>query len=302
MFHALGPAQIADVDQAVDAVFDFDEGSEVGEIANASFDRHADRELLMQRIPRIRRQLAHAERNAALGRIHVEHHALHLIADIDQLRGMLHALRPRHFADVDQAFDSLLEFDERSVVGHADDAAADVRALWIAMLGIEPRIRRELLESQRYALLVLVVLQNFDLNLVANIHQILGMGEASPGHVGDMQQAIEAAEIDEGAVLGEVLDHSGQYRTFFQMLEGLGALVGLLAFQQVLARDDDVAALLVQLDHRNFDRLALHAVEIANGPQIHLGAGKEGMRAVNVDGESALDAVDDDGLDRLFSL
>src|SRR5271157_559881 len=61
MLHALGPAQIADVDQAVDAVFDFNEGAEVGQVANAAFDRHADGEFLMQRIPRVRRQLAHAE-------------------------------------------------------------------------------------------------------------------------------------------------------------------------------------------------------------------------------------------------
>jgi len=38
MLHALGPAQVADVHQAVDAVFDFDEGSEVSQIANLAFD------------------------------------------------------------------------------------------------------------------------------------------------------------------------------------------------------------------------------------------------------------------------
>ncbi len=47
-------------------------------------------------------------------------------------------------------------------------------------------------------------------------------------------------------------------------------------------------------------RLALHAVEVADGAQVNLRAGQERVRAVNVDGESALDAVDDDGLDRLL--
>ena len=37
MLDALGPGQIADVNQAVDAVFDFDEGAEVGHVANAAF-------------------------------------------------------------------------------------------------------------------------------------------------------------------------------------------------------------------------------------------------------------------------
>ncbi len=142
----LGPAQVADVNQAVDAVFDFDECSEVGQIAYAAFDGHADREFLVQRVPRIGRQLPHAERNTALGRIHVDHDAIDRVADAHQLRRMLHALRPGHFADVDQAFDSLLQFDERSVVGHADDAAGNMRALGITMLGVKPRVRRELLK------------------------------------------------------------------------------------------------------------------------------------------------------------
>ena len=101
------------------------------------------------------------------------------------------------------------------------------------MLGIEPRIGRQLLESQRDALLLFVVLQNLDLNLVTDIHQIAWMGQASPGHVGDVQQAIEPAQINKRAVLSQVLDHAGEHRTFFQVLERLRALFVLLAFQQI---------------------------------------------------------------------
>src|SRR5579872_465496 len=300
MLHALGPAQVADVDQAIDAVFNFDEGAEVSQVAHAPFDGHADGELLVQRVPRIGRQLAHSERNAALGRVDVQNHALHLIADVDQLRGMLHALRPGHFADVDQAFNSLLEFHECSVVGHADHAAADVCALGIAMLGIKPRVRRELLESQRNALLLFVVLQNLDLNLIANVDQIFGVSEASPGHVGDVEQAVEAAQVNERAVFSEVLDHAGEDRSLFEMLQSLGALFILLAFEQVFTGDDDVAALLIQFDDRDFERLALHAIQVADGPEVDLGAGQESMRTENVDGQSALDAVNYDGLYRLL--
>jgi hypothetical protein len=34
------------------------------------------------------------------------------------------------------------------------------------------------------------------------------MLDALPGHVGDVQQAVDAAQIHEGAVVGEVLDHA----------------------------------------------------------------------------------------------
>src|SRR5579862_2548799 len=123
---------------------------------------------------------------------------------------MLHAFGPRHFTDVNQAFDSLLEFNERSVVGDADDAAGNVCADRVAMLGIEPRIGRKLLEAERNALLVLVVFENFHLNLIADIDQIFGMREASPRHISDVQQAVETAEINECAILGKILNDASK--------------------------------------------------------------------------------------------
>ena len=93
---------------------------------------------------------------------------------------MFHALRPGHLADVDQAFNALFQLHERAVVGHTDHASANMCALGIAMLGIEPGVGRELLESQRNALLIFVVLQDLHLNLIANVDQIFGVSQASP--------------------------------------------------------------------------------------------------------------------------
>ena len=244
--------------------------------------------------------MTHAERNPALGRIDVDHYALNLVAYIDKLGGMLHALRPRHLADVNQAFNALLQFDECAVVGDANDAPRDMRSHGIAVLGVEPRIRRELLESERNPLLIFIVLEDLNLNLVADIDEVFRVRETSPRHVGDVEQAVETAEIDERAVLGKVLDDPSQNRAFFEMFERFRALFSLLAFEQLFARDDDVAALFVQLDDRDFDGLAFHAIEIPDGPQVHLRAGQEGVRSEDVDRQSALDAVNDDGLDWLF--
>src|SRR5271165_1869039 len=108
---------------------------------------------------------------------------------------MLHPLRPGHFANVDQALDALFQLDKRAVVGHANYAAANMRADGITLRSVKPRIGSELLESQGYALLVAIELQHLYLDLVADLHQIARMGEASPRHIGDVQQAIDATEI-----------------------------------------------------------------------------------------------------------
>ena len=59
-----------------------------------------------------------------------------------------------------------------------------------------------------------------------------------------------------------------------------------------LRRDDDVAALLVQLDDADFNLLAEIAVEIADGTNLKLRTGQKGLHA-DVDREAALDAADD---------
>src|SRR5258708_5360098 len=153
-----------------------------------------------------------------------------------------------------------------------------------------PRIGGELTHAERNTALGRVDVDHNAFDFIAAVDQIVGMSEASPRHVGDVQEAVEAAEIDEGAVLGEVLDHTCENRTFFEVLESLGTLLGLLAFQQLFARNDDIAALLVELNDRDFEGLTFHSIQIANGAKVNLGTGKERTRAEDIDGEAAFDA------------
>ena len=78
-----------------------------------------------------------------------------------------------------------------------------------------------------------------------------------------MQQAVETAQVDERAVFGQVLHHACEHRPFFEVLQSLGTLFVLLAFEQVFARDHNVAALLIQLDDGDFIAVAKRAAENA---------------------------------------
>src|SRR6266481_5757863 len=300
MLHAGGPAQVADMYQAVDSVFDFNESAKFGQIADSALDRRPHWIFVMQRIPGVGRKLSHAQRYPAFGRVYAQDDAIHLVANVDQLRRMFHPLRPGHFAHVDQTFNALLEFYKCAVIGDADDASVDVRAHGIAVLSIQPRIGRELFESQRNALLVFVILQNLYLNLVADVNQIARVGQASPRHVSDMQKPINSAHIHKRSILGQVLDDPGEDAAFFQVCEGFAALFILLFFQKLFARDYDVAAFLVELDDGDFHRLALHTIQIPYRTQVHLRARQEGVRPLNIDGQPALDPLHNDALDRLL--
>ena len=81
---------------------------------------------------------------------------------------------------MNQPFDALLELYKRTVVSDADDASAYVCSHRIAMLSIQPGIRRQLLKAQRNPLFLVVKFENFDLNLIAHIHQIAGVSKPAP--------------------------------------------------------------------------------------------------------------------------
>ena len=125
------------------------------------------------------------------------------------------------------------------------------------------------------------------------------MLDALPRHVGDVQQAVDAAEVDERAVVGEVLDRALDDRAFLQVVQQRGALGAELLLDDRAARDDDVVALLVELDDLELERLALEVGGIAHRAHVDQRTGQERAHVVDLDGEAALDAAGDDAGDDL---
>jgi len=117
--------------------------------------------------------------DTALRGVHVQDHALRLVAYVDQLGRMLHPFGPGHLAHVYQAFNPLFQFDKSAVVGHAQSAALHPGADGIALRGVEPWVRRKLLEPQRYAKLFRIEFQDLHLDLVANMDQVARMRQAA---------------------------------------------------------------------------------------------------------------------------
>src|SRR5262249_19669158 len=234
MLQALAPRHVGDVDQAVDTVLDLDEGAELGEVAHLAGDRRADRVLLGELVPRVALDLLQAERDPPRAGIDAEDHRFDRVADVEDLRRMLHALAPRHLADVDEPLDARLELDEPPVVGQAHDLARQARAHGIALDHVGPRIVHQLLVAQRDALGRRVVLQDDHVDFLIDLEELRRMRHAAPRHVGDVQQAVDAAEIDERAVVGDVLDDAAQDLALGERVERVLLLLGVLLFEEHL--------------------------------------------------------------------
>src|SRR6202161_2605170 len=290
------PVEIGQMDHAVDIALEPEEQAELGLVLDLAFDRRSHRELFDEYFPRIAHGLLETERNPALDRIDFQNLHFDFLRGRNDLAGVHVLLGPRHFRNVDQAFDARLQFDERAVVGDVGDAAGEARIERILRLDALPRIVQELLHAERAAVGFVIDLDDLHLHRLADGQHLGRVVDPAPGDIGDMQQAVDAAEVDERTVIGDVLDDTVDDLTFFEILHQLLALLGAGLFQHGTARHHDVAAAAIHLQDLERLRIVHQRCDVADRADVDLGARQEGDRAVEVDGEAALDLVEDDAV------
>src|ERR1044072_2450580 len=123
----------------------------------------------------------------------------------------------------------------------------------------------------------------------------------APGELGDVDQAVDAVEVDEGAEVDDVGDLA------LDDLAGLEAVKDLLAHLLTLflepgaPREDDVVAAAVELDDFAFEGLAHELVEVVDAADVHQRGGQEAAHSA-VEDEAALHDVDEAAFDRLAGL
>src|SRR5436189_179142 len=253
MLHPLGPRHVGDVDQAVDAGLDFHERTERREVSHFPLDAHPDGILLRQRHPGVLFRLLHAERDLLLRLVDLQYHGFNRLADRHDLRWVAHVARPAHFGDVDQALDPRLELDERAVVRDRDDLALHARAHRVLRGHVLPGVRLQLLQAEADALALPVDVEDLDLDLLPDVHHLGRVRHATIAHVRDVEQSVHAAQIDEGAEVGDVLDQPARHR-----------LVRLVGFADplpdphevgLLLREDDRAFLILEMLEEHLDHV-----------------------------------------------
>src|SRR6202158_2176905 len=284
------------MDHAVDVALEPEEQAELGLVLDLAFDRRSHREFFDEHFPGIAHGLLEAERYPALDRIDLENLHFDLLRGRDDLAGVHVLLGPRHLRDVDQAFDAGLQFDERAVVGNVGDAAGEARVERILRLDALPRIVQQLLHAERDAVGLVVDLDDLDLDGLADGQHFGRVIDPAPGDIGDVQQAVDAAEVDERTVIGDVLDDAVDDLAFLEILHQFLALFGAGLFQNRAARHHDVAAAAIHLEDLERLRIVHQRRDVADRADIDLRARQERYRAVEIDGKATLDLIEDDAV------
>src|SRR5690606_16596119 len=296
------PAHVGQVDQAVDAAFQADEDAEVGDRLDLALGLVARLVDGGEGLPRVGGDLLDAQRDAAALLVDVEHHDFDLVADLHDLLRVDVLVGPVHLGHVHQALDARLDLDERAVVGDVGHLAEHTGVGRVAARDVVPRILAQLLQAQAHAVALAVVLEHADFQLLADLDHLGGMAHALPRHVGDVQQAVDAAQVHERAVVGEVLDHALELGALDQLLHQRLALLGVLALDRRAARDHHVVALAVELDELELELLALQVHGVADRAHVDQRARQERADVLDVDGEAALDLAADAAGDGLVLL
>src|SRR5690606_8271230 len=121
-------------------------------------------------------------------------------------------------------------------------------------------------------------------------------------HIGDVQQHVELAVVDECAEVGDVLHHTLTNLIDQQLIDEQLALRLPLALEDHSRAHHDLAPALVQLDDLELELLADQLVHIRNAPQRYLRAGEEGIHPHQVDGDTTLDLAGEYAGDLLIVL
>ncbi len=287
------PREVGQMHHAVDFAGETDKQTELGDVLDLAFDIAADRMRGRESVPRIVVALLETEAYPPFLGIGLQHHDVDFLTGRHDLAGMDVLFGPAHLRDMNQAFDARLQFDERTVIGDVADTAGKLGADRIFQLHAFPRIRIQLFHAERDTLGFGIVADDLDLDGLADRQGFGRMVDAAPRDIGDVQQPVDTAEIDERAVIGDVLDHAFEDLAFLEVGEQLVALFGPRFLENGAARNDDIAAAAIHFQNLERLRRTHQRTDIADRAHIDLAARQEGHGAGKIDGKPALDPAED---------
>ena len=181
-------------------------------------------------LPRIDLALLHAQADAAFVFVDFKHHDFNFVAQRHDFAGSRVFVGPIHFGDVYQAFNAWLKLNKCTVISDVGNFTEHACLCGVAACNAHPGVVAHLLQAQRYAVFLAIELEHFGCEFLTSLHHFAGVAYTAPCHVGDVQQAIDAAQIHKCAVFGDVFNHTINDRAFFEGFEQFGAFFAHAGF------------------------------------------------------------------------
>ena len=159
-----------------------------------------------------------------------------------------------------------------------------------------PRVFLGGLERQGDALAVHVDVEHLDGDLVTDGDDLGRVVDVLPGQLGDVHEAVDAAEVHERTEVDDRGDDTLADLTLLELGQEAVANLGLGLLEPGTARQDHVVAVLVELDDLGLEDLADVRLQVADATHLDQRGGQEAAQA-DVEDEATLDDLDDGALD-----
>ena len=235
---------------------------------------------------------------------------LERLALVDDVARMGDALMAQ-LADVDQALEPVADADESAEVDELGDRAVDdVADLEVGDRRV-PRVGLKPADREADAAALVVDVDDLGLDLFTDAVAGLGVVDLVPRELALVDEAVDAAEVDEDAERRDRADRAGDLLADLQAAEQLVALLAPLLVERHLLREDQAVGLAVDLEDLEPELAADERLELLGdllrgvARLIVLGAAREVDDLADrheaadaaVDDEAALVVVDDRRLD-----
>ena len=218
----------------------------------------------------------------------------------DDLAGVLDVALGQ-LGDVHEALNALQDLNEGPERNHLGGTTVHDVALLVALEDTLPRIGLGLLKTKRNALAVAVDVEHLDLDLLADFEELGRVVDVAPRQLRDVDQAIDAVEVDKRAEIDDVRHDARDGLTRCEVVEDALANLTALLLEHGAARQHDVVARAVELDHLAAQLLAAELLEILDPADIDQRGGQEAADA-EIDDQAALDDLNDRAVDGLAGL
>ncbi len=203
---------------------------------------------------------------------------------------------------MNQTFDTVFHLNKCTVVGQVGNLAEQTGVLWVATCQTDPWIFAQLLDAQGDTALFLIELEDLGFDFLTHLQNFGWVTNTAPCHVGDVQQTVDAAQIHERTVIGDVLDDTFDDSAFGQGFQQFLTLFAHGGFQHSATRQHDVVTLAIELDNLEFQGLAFVWRGVLDRTQINQRTGQECTDAVGHDSQTALDLTSDGTVDQFAGL
>jgi len=125
----------------------------------------------------------------------------------------------RHLGYVKQSFDACVQTDECAKISDPCNDRLNEFGGLVVLLYLTPWVRLYSLETQANSLALLIDAQHLDVNPLAYSQNLTGMSDGEPGDLGDVNQALCAAQVYKRAEVGQAAHRARAHFTYLDFVE-----------------------------------------------------------------------------------